>query len=54
MDEGHSLALITVNGLYSVVQVGSENMSFSTEKHAVCILHHTTSERISSGSLDQI
>jgi len=40
MDEGHSLALITVNGLYSVVQVGSENMSFSTEKHAVYLTSH--------------
>lgn len=35
MDEGLSLALITVHGLYSDVRVGSGNTSFSSEKDTV-------------------
>lgn len=40
MDEGLSLALITVHDLYSVVQVGSGNTSFSTEKDT-CVSYVT-------------
>lgn len=39
MDEGLSLALITVHGLYSVVRVGSGNTSFSSEKDTVYVEH---------------